>query len=576
DHPMGLTTALFTGLTGLSANSQSIDVTGNNIANVNTNAFKSSRVNFETQIAQTPRSGSAPSGQIGGVNPAQVGLGVRLGSITADFSNGALSATGVATDLALEGDGFFVVDDAGVQRFTRNGNFSLDRDFNLTTAAGGLVQGFGVDDDFNLIPGVLDNVTIPIGVTTIASPTTEVKFAGNLNAGGDVATQGSVTDFEALFSTNAAAPPASAATNLDSLFNAGGTQLFAANDVSTISGASRGGATIPDRTFQITAAPAAGETPDAFGTTLGDFAAFVEDIFGIDTTDPNAGVAVDAATGVLSITGNLGTANSIRFDDANLIVNKSVSPATPLGITTAQEADGESTFTTFAAFDSLGNPLTVNLATVLTSKDANGTQWSFFATAEDDTDLDTFLGTGTANFDTEGQFITLNDSVLTLDRTDTGADNPLQINLAFTDPFGSVTALVDQSTELRTLSQDGFPIGSLDDFDISLDGIITGSFTNGLRRTLGQIPVATFANNNGLRQVGGSLYEAENNSGTPAVVTAGTSGAGSVVSRALELSNVELSEEFVNLITASTGFSASSRVITTSDDLIQELLSLVR
>ncbi|MEM9488020.1 MAG: flagellar hook-basal body complex protein, partial [Myxococcota bacterium] len=235
---------------------------------------------------------------------------------------------------------------------------------------------------------------------------------------------------------------------------------------------------------------------------------------------------------------------------------------------TTQEADGESTLTTFAAFDSLGNPLTVNLVTVLTTKDANGTQWDFYATAEDDTDLDTFLGTGTASFDTEGQFISLNGSVLTLDRTDTGADNPLQINLAFTDPFGSVSALVDQQTELRTLSQDGFPIGSLEDFDIGLDGVIVGSFTNGLRRTLGQIPVATFPNNLGLRQVGGSLYEAENNSGNASVVTAGTSGGGVVVSRALELSNVELSEEFVNLITASTGFSASSRIITTSDDLL--------
>ncbi|MEM9915324.1 MAG: flagellar hook-basal body complex protein, partial [Planctomycetota bacterium] len=173
-------------------------------------------------------------------------------------------------------------------------------------------------------------------------------------------------------------------------------------------------------------------------------------------------------------------------------------------------------------------------------------------------------------------FIGLNNAGLTLDRTDTGAENPLQIALAFTDPFGSVTSLVDQSTELRTLSQDGFPIGSLEDFDISLDGVITGSFTNGLRRTLGKVPIATFANNNGLRQVGGSLYEAENNSGTAAIVSAGVAGAGSVVSRALELSNVELSEEFVNLITASTGFSASSRVITTSDDLIQELLTLVR
>ncbi|MEM9420504.1 MAG: flagellar hook-basal body complex protein [Planctomycetota bacterium] len=571
---MGLTTSLYTGLTGLAANSQTIDVTGNNIANVNTNAFKSSRVNFETAIAQTPRSGSAPSGQIGGTNPAQVGLGTRLGSITSDFSNGALSSTGVATDLAIEGDGFFVVDDNGSQRFTRNGNFSLDRDFNLTTSAGGLVQGYGVDEDFNVIDGVLSDITIPIGVTTIASPTTEVKFAGNLNAGGDIATQGSITDFEQLFSDPGATTAATGATALTALTKADLTNPFALGDVITISGATRGGSLVPDRTFEINAAPTLGVNADANGTTLQDFADFLDNIFGIDQTTAPAGVSI--AGGVLSVTGNIGSANGIAFDDTNLIVNQGTAPSTPIALSTSQQADGESTLTTFAAFDSLGNPLTVNLVTTLTTKDANGTQWSFSATAEDDTDIDTFLGTGTANFDTEGQFIGLNNAGLTLDRANTGAENPLQIALAFTDPFGSVTALVDQSTELRTLSQDGFPIGSLEDFDISLDGVITGSFTNGLRRTLGKVPLATFANNNGLRQVGGSLYEAENNSGNAAIVSAGVAGAGSVVSRALELSNVELSEEFVNLITASTGFSASSRVITTSDDLIQELLTLVR
>lgn len=571
---MGLTTSLYTGLTGLAANSQTIDVTGNNIANVNTNAFKSSRVNFETQIAQTPRSGSAPSGQLGGTNPAQVGLGVRLGSISTDFANGALSATGVATDMAIEGDGFFVVNDNGAQRFTRNGNFSLDRDFKLTTNSGGLVQGYGVDEEFNIVEGVLQDIAIPVGVTTIAKPTTEVKFAGNLNAGGDVATQGSVTDLEQLFSDPGATAAATGGTALTALTKADLTNPFVLGDVITISGATRGGSTIPDRTFEINAAQTLGVVTDDFGTTLQDFADFLNDITGIDTTAPPAGVAITG--GILSITGNLGTANNIRLGNTSLIVNAGTAPSTPLASSNSQEADGESTLTTFAAFDSLGNPLTVNLVTTLTTKDANGTEWSFSATAEDDTDLNTFLGTGTARFDTEGQFIGLNNAGLVLDRTDTGAENPLQIALAFTDPFGSVTALVDNQTELRTLSQDGYPIGSLEDFDIGLDGTITGSFTNGLRRALGKIPVATFANNNGLRSVGGSLYEAENNSGNPAILTASTGGAGSVVSRALELSNVELSEEFVNLITASTGFSASSRVITTSDDLIQELLSLVR
>ena len=571
---MGLTTSLQTALTGLSANSSMIDVTGNNIANVNTNAFKASRITFETQVADTRRSGSAPSGQLGGTNPAQIGRGVRVAAITENFTDGAITLTGNNTDLAIEGDGFFVVEDAGTQRFTRNGNFNLDRDFNLTTAGGGIVQGYGVDIDGEIIPGVLTDLRVPVGVTTIAEPTTEVKFSGNLNSGGDIATQGSITALETLYDDASATNTAGAASSLTGLFKADGTSPFAAGDVITITGATRGGATIPDRTFEVNAAPTADVGADAFGTTLGDFATFLNDIFGIDTTTPPAGV--DVAAGNLTLNSNLGTANAINLQGNNLIVNFGTAPVAPISTTQTQDATGESTLTTFAAYDSLGNPLNINLTTVLTDKDENGTTWEFFASAEDDTDLNTFLGSGSASFNTEGQLIGLTDNVLNLDRSGTGATNPLAINLAFTDPFGSVTALADSDTQLRSLSQDGYPIGSLEDFTVGLDGTITGAFTNGLTRVLGRVPVATFANPQGLRQVGSSLYETENNSGSPVISTAGSSGSGTILARSLELSNVELSEEFVNLITASTGFSAAARVITTSDELIQELLSAVR
>jgi flagellar hook protein FlgE len=570
---MGLTTSLYTGLTGLAANSQTIDVTGNNIANVNTNGFKASRINFETQIADTRSSGSAPSGNLGGTNPAQIGRGTSVASITSDFSNGAISLTGNNTDMALEGDGFFIVDDGGVQRFTRNGNFNLDRDFNLVTANGALVQGYGVDEEFNVVPNVLTDISIPIGVSTVAQATSEVKFAGNLNAGGEIATLGQVTDFETLYTDALATTPATGATALTALFQDDGTQPFTAGDVITVTGATRGGATIPDRTFEIGAANTT--SSDDFGTTLQDFADFLDDVLGIDSTAAPAGVSV--AAGVLSITSNVGESNAVGFDTTSLVINKgTATPTAPITTSVSQEAVGESTITTFAAYDSLGNTLNVNLVTVLSDKNASGTTWDFYVTAEDDINNDTFLGTGTASFDTAGQLIGITGSSIALDRTGTGAENPLVVDLAFTDPFGSVTALADEATQLRSLSQDGYPIGSLEDFSVGLDGTITGAYTNGLTRTLGQLPVATFATNVGLRQVGSSLYEAENNSGSPVISTAGTSGSATVIARSLELSNVELSEEFVNLITASTGFSASSRVITTSDEMIQELLAAVR
>ena len=368
---MGLTTSLQTGLTGLAANSTMIDVTGNNIANVNTNGFKASRVSFETQIAETRRSGSAPSAELGGTNPAQIGRGVNVAAITADFSGGAISVTGNNTDLAIEGDGFFIVDDAGAQRFTRNGNFTLDRDFNLTTAGGGRIQGFGVDADGQVVPGVLQDMQVPVGVTTLAEATTEVKFTGNLNAGGAVATQGSITELETLFTDAGAANPADAGSALTGLFKADGTSPFASGDVITITGATRGGSTVPDRSFEIDTNLA---DANASGSTLGDFAAFLQDIFGLDP-DATIPAGVDVADGNLAITSNVGTANAVNLQGSNLVVNFGDSPSAPLGTTRTQEATGESTLTTFAAFDSLGNPLTVNLTTVLTGKDSDGTTW---------------------------------------------------------------------------------------------------------------------------------------------------------------------------------------------------------
>ncbi len=570
---MALTSSLNIALTGLKAASIGIDVAGNNIANVNTTAFKKSRATFETHIARTLEPGSAPNGVVGGTNPAQIGLGVRLGSITQDFSTGSLEPTGSNTDAAIEGNGFFVVSDQGTQKYTRNGNFSLDRDFNLVANDGALVQGWAIDDDFNIVEGVLEDITVPIGVLSVAEPTTEVKFAGNLNAGGDLATLGSITQFEALFTDAGATIPATATDTLASLFIAGGTQPLATGDVITLTGATRGGADVPDATFEV--GPANTTASDGFGTTIQDFMDFLDDVMGIDQTQGTAGVRI-TGTGVIEVESNVGVDNAIAIGDANFVVNAATAPATPLSFTQSQAAVGETTRTSFSVFDSLGNPINVDMTLALVNRDSNGTQWRYFTNSAEDSDVDTLLGTGLVSFNTEGELLTIDNVDLPIDRVGTGADTPLNIGIRFQDPFGSVTSLVDTASTIAAVSQDGAGIGTLNDFDISASGVITGVFSNGLLRNLGQIPLATFANDEGLRADGGWLYQATANSGQPVVVAGGTANAGSIVGRTLELSNVELSEEFVNLINASTGFSASSRVISTSDRLIQELLANLR
>jgi flagellar hook protein FlgE len=568
---MGLTTSLYTGLTGLNVSSQMLTVAGNNIANVNTTAFKRSRANFETQISQTLSNGSAPSGELGGTNPSQIGLGVLLASVQRDFGGGSLQPTGVNTDMAIEGNGFFIVKADGSTRYTRAGNFSLDRDFNMVSAGGGLVQGFGVDSDFNLIDGVLTDVNIPVGVLTLAEATNEVKFAGNLNAGGDVATQGTIITTETLYSDNTATTAADENTSLTSLYDADGNAPFADGDIVTITGATRGGATLPDKTFQVGAANTT--ESDDYGDTMQDLMDFLDAILGVD--DSISG-GVTMAAGVLTIEGNTGTANALELEDGNFIINQATTPTLPISFTADQAADGESVRTTFVVYDSLGNDVVVDLSVVLEEKSSTGTTWRFYAQSEDDSDLDRAVSTGVLTFDTDGKLLSVTDGSITIDRAGTGAFSPQSVSLGFSDQFGSVSALADVRSQVSAISQDGSPIGTLEDFSVGEDGTITGVFSNSLLRTLGRIPVAMFANNNGLEEMGSNLFRATVNSGIATVVSPGSGGSGRVVGRALELSNVELADEFVNLISASTGFSAASRVVTTSDRLIQELLNTVR
>ncbi|MEM6332715.1 MAG: flagellar hook-basal body complex protein [Planctomycetota bacterium] len=570
---MALTTAMFTSLTGLDTSSQLLNVTGNNIANVNTTAFKKSRVSFQTQISRNLRNASAPTELLGGTNPAQVGLGAQIGAITRNFENGPLQPTGSNTDVAVEGNGFFIVDVNGSRHFTRDGGFTLDQDNNLVQpGSGGLVQGFGVDQDFTIVNGVLGNVNIPIGTLSIAEPTENVQFAGNLNAGGDVATQGAIVDFAALYTDAAQTTAATTATDLTTILDDTGTAIFAAGDVITLTGATRGGATISDKTFEI-----GGTTtnPDDSGTTVQDFMDFLESVLGLDAAN---GATVTLNAGSIQITGNPGLANDLVIDDGDLILNQGSNPSVPFDTTKAQTADGESIRTTFIAYDSLGNPVTVDMTVVLENKDSGGTDWRFYTHSDDDTDLETFLGTGTAQFDNNGQLIAITDSTITVNRNNVGSVNPLQFDINFENDgnTGAVTALNEVNSQISATFQDGSPIGTLEDFTVSADGTITGVFSNGLLRDLGRIPVAMFANNAGLEEVGGNLFRPTPNSGIPVVVTPTTGGSGRLIGQTVELSNVDLAEEFLNLISASTGFSASSRVLSTSDQLIQELLATIR
>ena len=567
---MGLFNAFYTSLSGLNANSHTISVTGNNIANMNTTGFKASQTVFETEISQNLDSGSAPTGQSGGTNPTQVGLGVRLASVSRDFTPGALQLTGSNTDLAIDGNGFFVVNADGQTLYTRAGAFQRNRQSMLTTANGALVQGYGVDADFNVVDGVLQDISIPIGSMTIAETTADVRFTGNLNAAGDVAANASQVESATLYSNAAGTIPAVIGDNLVNLFDATGAALFNNGDVVHLTDMTRGGATITEKTFEVGAVNTTGS--DGFGTTLTQFLDFFEDILGIDPT-VSGGVTLNA--GKIVVDGNSGAHNDIDIIDTGIYVNTPTG-VTPFAFTKLQDSDGESVRTRFEVYDSLGVPRAIDLTMVLEQVNNTGTTWRFYAHSEDDSDLATVLGSGTATFGTNGSILAVAGQNITLDLNATGAGTPQQISLTFDDPNLGLSSLAGSSSQISMTSQDGSPMGTLEDFSVQTDGTIVGQFSNGLLRNLGRVVLATFVNAGGLSEVSVSQFEATPASGGALIVTPGAGSSGRIVGEALELSNVDITEEFISLVAASTGFSANSRVFSTNDQLIQELLATVR
>jgi len=196
---MGLTSAMYTGLSGINVNQVRIDAIGHNLANVNTTAFKGSRTLFQTQFSETLSQGNGPSATSGGVNPTQLGRGALVGTIQRSFAPGSVEMTGIVSDLAVEGAGFFVLRrPSGQQVFTRDGSFSVNPDNRLVTIDGDFVQGFGVDENFQIIPGVLTDLTIPLGTLSVAGATQNVSMDGDLSADGTLSTQGSETVSQAL------------------------------------------------------------------------------------------------------------------------------------------------------------------------------------------------------------------------------------------------------------------------------------------------------------------------------------------------------------------------------------------
>ncbi|MEW6569717.1 MAG: flagellar hook protein FlgE [Nitrospirota bacterium] len=427
-------TSLYTAITGMDANGTWLSVIGDNIANLNTVGFKSSRIAFGDILSQTLAGVSASS---------QIGRGVHISNVSPLFVQGSFLTTPSALDLAIDGNGFFIVSDGGALYYSRAGQFTVNKDGNIINPDGLILQGYLADAAGN-ITGTIDDLQISSG-QSLAHATTSASIAINVDA---------------------TSPIPTAPFTLDA--NGDGTN----NDPSNYNFSST--VTIYDSqggAHQIT----------LYFEKTADNAWTVHYV----QQDPsNPALLVEAGTQLLT------------FDTNGALID-----------------------------DNSGTPISFNFGASVSPVSANFN-----------------YGTGTAE-------------------SGDGLDGTTQ--------FASDFAIMN-------LSQDGYSAGSLKNVTISEDGVITGVFTNGQTRTIGQVALAKFVSPNGLTKLGRNLYAESFDSGQPIVGMANTSGLGRVLSNALELSNVDLAEEFVKMISAQRGFQANSRIITVTDDLMQELVNLKR
>ena len=593
---MPSTPALYTGLSGLLSNQHRLNVIGNNIANVNTTAFKSTRMMFEAMFSRTQSLGTGPSNRVGGINPMQVGNGSTVAGTQRNFTNGALTATGMATDMAIEGEGFFITQLNGERLFTRDGSFLTNENNELVTASGAYVMGYGLDVDGQIQYGELQPITIPLGQSTVAEATQNVYFTGNLNASGEVATTGSIIGSEAFFSDAGGLNAMSGDEDLTQegsnlyVVNSDGVLEVAieggAQATITIDGVQKGGQTLDSVSFTFcTEAQALAAGIEHYGSTMADFTAFLDDVLGLDNSDQSGqslgGNILLNSNGSIIIFGNEGTAQDLEIDSSDFKVSYAgetdESPlVNPFRFEETQDADGESVRTSFVVYDSLGTAVTVDVTMVLQETlDGQGTVWQFIAESSDNHDSDRVVGLGTLVFDDAGNMVSASNTTASVIRTN-GAASPMSFDLDFTYGAEGLTAYSDSSSALSVASQDGSGIGHLVSFSVGVDGLIVGAFTNGMTRQLGQIALARFNNPGGLEDVGGGFFRVGANSGEPMYTSAMDNGTGRVIGGALELSNVDLSQEFIDMILASTGYSASSRVISTTDELMDQLLMMGR
>lgn len=549
--------SLYTGISGLNANMSKLSVIGNNIANVNTVGFKSSRVTFGDILSQTLSGGS-------GTN--QVGLGVSMNSIQKLFSQGAFETTSNSLDMAISGNGFYVVNNPTLNAdyYTRAGQFQTDKDGYIVNPEGLRLQGYMANT-----AGVLQNsvADLQVNTKTIApNASTSATLTANLDSNAPV--NGFV-------------------------FTAG------ANDVLRFS--VDGGTTYTTASLVTHGGLATGEAYDGGSIAAAIKAALQAQNGNTDTYT----VDYDDQTGYFTIRNDTGNAGTLVLDWANgtstsssLLGFSASSGAIAAGSTDTSDAAAGAFFLARAGdsanfsspvtvYDSLGNDHTVTLYFRKDSLNSTGNNWEWFAVtdaADSSSGVTEVQAQGNITFNTSGALYS--ESATTYPTAGFNFTGGALQNQLISFDFGQSivqgstgtngTTQYGTASGISQLTQDGYSSGMLQRMAIDKDGLISGIFSNGKDLTLGQVLLADFTNSGGLSSEGNNLYKETYDSGQPLIGAAGSSGRGLVQASTLELSNVDLAREFVDMISAQRGFQANSKIITTTDEILSELVNLKR
>jgi len=547
---MSLINSLFAGVSGIRNHQSMLDVIGNNIANVNSIGYKGSRVTFSDTFNQFVRYGTNPTDSSGGTNTFQVGLGMKLNSVDRNWNQGTFERTGITTDLAVQGDGLFVLEKNGETFYSRAGAFIFDANGQLVNPQNGaIVQGKVATEDGTIPPGNnLENINIDNNLRLPAVATTDIAWGGNLSSASSKTRSenyvqgGSVKESMAIGLT-----VEESNTVYDELGN-----KYSFNTTYEKTAAD---------TFNITYELVDSEDTLVMGPTTA--------VAIFDPTDPDGAM--------LSLDGN-NPPVPIPIVDATLRIDFNFDPTSVQQkanetLSSSVDDNRESTLIsgTVSMFDSLGNAHTL---TIKYTKVADNS-WTW--TTEVPAASGTLSGnTGTITFDpADGSIASISPNPPVMTFTPEGGATPQNIVLDMGDNFEGITQNANSSV-VSALSQNGSASASLTNISIDLNGYIEGVFTNGDSRQLAQILVATFPNRNALTSVGENMFRISANTGEPFVSEPGESSNTTIQSGALEQSNVDLSEEFTRMIVSQRGFQANSRVITVSDELLQEITNLVR